>query len=74
MVCPAVSSGPLAIEGVVFLADAEGGVRRFDRDGRQLGRPIRLGAPVTAPLCEAPGGKLVAVTDRTVLLIEPVER
>ena len=72
--CPAVSAGPLVIDGDVFLADGEGGVRRYDRDGRELGRPLQLGAPVTAPLRAAPGGRLVAVTDRVVVLIEPVER
>jgi outer membrane protein assembly factor BamB/tetratricopeptide (TPR) repeat protein len=73
-VAPAIVSGPTVVEGDVYVADGQGAVRRLDRDGRQRGRGIELGAPVTAPLCEAAGGRLVAVADRTVLLIEPAER
>jgi len=70
-VCPAIHSGPLVVGGDVYVADGDGAVRRLDRDGRQRGRGIALGAPVTAPLGQAAEGRLVAVTDRTVLLIEP---
>ena len=66
-----LAHGPLAVGKDVLLVDAAGEVIRVSLSGRRRGGKLELGGPASA--VQAAGDRLLAIVDKSLVLLEPAE-